>query len=79
MKRIKAACMLQTIHFQLSEKLEHDAAVEAAQQDWERYKNQMDRQHTKYRVVQEERQPDGSILVRIKKQYNQYNCDEYMN
>ena len=23
-------------------------------------------------------QPDGSILLRIKKQYNSYNCDEYM-
>lgn len=79
MKRIKAACMLQTIHFPLSEKLDHDAAVEAARQDWERCKNQMDRAHTKYQILQEEEHPDGSILVHIKKQYNNYNCDEYLN
>ena len=29
MKRIKAACLCQTLHFQLKEDLEHDYAVKA--------------------------------------------------
>lgn len=79
MKRIQAACLLQTIHFQLKEDLGHAAAVHAVKEEVEHYKQQLARNHTKFQIVDETEQPDGSILMHIKKQYNAHKCDEYMN
>ncbi len=79
MKRIKYACLEQTIHFQLKDGLEHAAAVQAVQGELAHYKAQLDRTHTKYRILEEIPQPDGSILVKIKKQYNNHNCGPYLD
>lgn len=78
MKRIKAACLLQTIHFQLKDDLGQTAAVKAVKDELEHYKVQLERKNTKFQIVSEEEQPDGSIIIHIKKQYNHHNCDEYM-
>ena len=78
MKRIKAACLLQTIHFQLKDDLGHTAAVKAVKDELEHYKILLERKDTKFRIVDEAEQPDGSIIVHIKKQYNNHSCDEYM-
>ena len=79
MKRIKSACLLQTIHFQLKEDVPHEIAGRGVKEELEHYKNQLARNRTRYQVVEEAQQPDGSIMLRIKKQYNSYNCDEYMS
>ena len=79
MKRIKSACLLQTIHFQLKEDVPHEITVRGVKEELEHYKNQLTRNRTRYQVVEEAQQPDGSIMLRIKKQYNSYNCDEYMS
>jgi non-specific serine/threonine protein kinase len=79
MKRIKAACLLQTIHFQLKDDLGHAAAVKAAKDELEHYKVQLERNNTKFQIVDEVEQSDGSIIVHIKKQYNNHSCDEYMD
>lgn len=78
MKRIKAACLLQTIHFQLKDDLGHVAAVKAVKDELEHYKVQLERKNTKFQIVDEAELPDGSIIVHIKKQYNNHSCDEYM-
>lgn len=79
MKRIKEACLLQTIHFQLKEDLEHDAAVQAVRAEVEHYKTQLDRSRTRHQITEEAEQPDGSILIHIKKQYNNHSCGAYMD
>ena len=79
MKRIKEACLLQTIHFQLKEDLEHDPAVQAVRAEVEHYKTQLDRSRTRYQITEEAEQPDGSILIHIKKQYNNPSCGAYMD
>ena len=79
MKRIKEACLLQTVHFQLKEDLGHDAAVQAVREELARYKAQLDRSRTQYKITDEEVQPDGSILIHIKKQYNNHSCGAYMD
>lgn len=78
MKRIKSACLLQTIHFQLKEEIGHDAAVEQVRLEVKAYKERLDRSRIKYRITDEQGQPDGSILLHIRKQYNGHSCDEYM-
>lgn len=79
MKRIKAACLTQTIHFQLRENLPHDAAVHAVMLEYEQYKRTMERNGTRYRLLREEPQSDGSLLIEIKRQYNNQNCGSYLD
>lgn len=70
MKRIKAACIEQIIHFQLKEEVEHGMAVKMVQEEYAGYKQRLDHTGTRYKLVSEETLPDGSIQIRIKKQYN---------
>lgn len=78
MKRIQSACLLQTIHFILKEDLGHAAAVSAVKAELDHYKAQLHRSGTEYKIVDETEQPDGSIIIHIKKQYNGHSCAEYM-
>lgn len=78
MKRIKAACLLQTIHFQLKDDLGHAAAVKAVKEELEHYKMQLERKNIKFQIIDEKEQPDGSIIIHIRKQYNKHNCEEYL-
>ena len=79
MKRIKAACLQQTIHFQLKEGLERDEAVRGVQEEYQRYKAQLDRNRTTYRILSESPQSDGSLIIEIKKQYNTRPVGDYLN
>ena len=79
MKRIKAACLEQTIHFMLKEDLPHDEAVQCVKAEYEHYLAQLERNRTQYRILEKTEQPDGSLLVKLKKQYNSYDCTPYMN
>lgn len=78
MKRIKSACLLQTVHFELKEDIAHDAAVSLAKQEYEHYKALLERNRTKYRITEEKTEPDGSISIRIRKQYNSSPLGDYL-
>ena len=79
MKRIKAACLEQTVQFLLKEDLTHEEAVKYAEAEYAHYLAQMDKNRTAYRILEKSVQPDGSILVKLKRQYNNYNCEPYMD
>lgn len=79
MKRVKAACITQTLHFQLKEDLGHDYAIQLVKEEVERYKRHLDRSGTKYRILSETTQADGSILIEIKKQYNTSPVGNYLD
>ena len=79
MKRIQSACLEQTIHFALKEDLAHDEAVELVKKELEGYKTALDRKRVQYRIEEERALPDGSLLLKIKKQYNSYDCGEYLS
>ena len=79
MKRIKAACLEQTVHFQLKEEMPREAAEKTARLEYAHYLEQMNRSRTKYQVLEEKVLDDGSLLVKLKKQYNNYDCIPYMN
>lgn len=79
MKRIKAACIEQIVHFQLKEDTEHDAAVQMAQEEYASYKRRLERAGTLYKLVAEETLPDGSIQIRIKKQYNKSPVGDFLD
>ncbi len=63
MKRVKSACICQTLHFTLKDGLEHLYAVKQVKEEVETYKKNMERNHTKYKIVEQTEQPDGSIIV----------------
>ena len=72
MKRIMAACLEQTVHFLIKEDLPHEAAVRAVRAEYEHYQNQMRRNRAEFRVLEELEQSDGSLVVKLKKQYNNF-------
>jgi len=79
MKRIKAACICQTLHFMLKDDLEHDWAVKQVEYEIKHYKDQLERNHTKYKVLEEAKQPDGSIIIKVIKQYNMSPIGNYLD
>lgn len=80
MKRIKYACLEQTIHFQLKEDCEDNiAAVKAVHDELTQYKARLDRKNTQYKILEEAVQSDGSIIIKLKRQYNDYNCGDYLD
>lgn len=79
MKRIKAACICQTLHFMLKEDVVHSYAVKTVQEEVERYKASLERSRTRYRIISEETQPDGSVIVKIIKQYNASPVGDYLD
>ena len=78
-KRIKAACICQTLHFMLKEDLDHDQAVTWVRQEVEQYKRGLERNRTRYKIVEETEQPDGSIMVKVIKQYNASPVGDYLD
>ena len=79
MKRIKAACLEQTIHFQLKDGISAELAKQQVRQEYESYKAQMDRHKTQYKIIEEAEQPDGSLIVKIKKQNNAQPVGNYLD
>lgn len=79
MKRVKAACICQTLHFMLKDDLGHDYAVKLVKEEAEKYKASLDKNRTKYKIVSEETQSDGSVMIKIIKQYNTSPVGDYLD
>lgn len=79
MKRVKAACICQTLHFLLKEDLPHEMAVKLVRQEVEQYQRELERRHTRYKIVEQSDEPDGSILLKVIKQYNAMPVGDYLN
>ncbi len=79
MKRVKAACICQTLHFMLKDDLGHDYAVKLVKEEVEKYKASLDKNRTKYKIVSEETQSDGSVMIKIIKQYNSSPVGDYLD
>ncbi|MGN0424263.1 MAG: hypothetical protein ACI4FY_03020 [Acetatifactor sp.] len=79
MKRVKAACITQTLHFLLKEDTSHDYAVMLVNEEVKKYKEQLDKNKTQYKILSEETQADGSVIIEIKKQYSTSPVGHYLN
>lgn len=78
MKRIENACLEQTLLFSQKEKMNPDADLRINRQEFSAYKLQMDGKRMAYQVLAEEEMEDGSLRIRIRRQYNTYPCDQYL-
>lgn len=79
MKRIQAACLMQTIGFYPKNAYPTQYEKELIQKEYENYKALMDRRGTQYKILREEVQQNGAIIVELKKQNNQQPIGEYFN
>lgn len=79
MKRIKAACITQTLHFLLKEDMGKEYAKKLVTEEVQRYKEQLDKNRTQYKILSEETQADGSVIIEIKKQYNTSPVGHYLD
>ena len=79
MKRVKAACICQTLHFMLKEDVNRDYALKQVEQEVEQYKQGLEKNRTKYKITEQTAQPDGSILMKVIKQYNASPVRDYLN
>ena len=79
MNRVKAACITQTLHFQLKEDVGRDYARKLVEEEVKKYKAGLDRSGTKYKILSEEIQEDGSIMIEIKKQHNTSPVGSYLD
>ncbi len=72
MKRVKAACILQTLVFTQKPELGYnrEQALKINRDEIEHYKKTLERSRTRYIIVDEAEQEDGSIVIHVKKQYN---------
>jgi hypothetical protein len=78
MKRVKAACITQTLHFLLKDDTGHDYAVRLVSEEVKKYKEQLDRSRTQYKILSEKTQADGSVIIENKKQYNSAPVGSYL-
>ena len=79
MKRIKSACIMQTLQFLLKKEIPHETAVRQVKEEVEHYKELLDKNHTKYRITDETTNPYGSVTIKVIKQYGMSPVGDYLN
>ena len=82
MKRVQAACILQTLVFQQKDDsyFSKEKKIALNKEEVEKYKSSLEKNKTRFQIVEETQQPDGAILVRVRKQYNdKTDVAEYFN
>ena len=72
MKRVKAACILQTLVFAQKPEMGYskDRALRINKEEIEHYKATLERAKTRYQIMDTVEQEDVSIVVHVRKQYN---------
>lgn len=72
MKRVKSACIYQTLVFAQRPELAYSSkqALDINRAEFEQYVASLEKTNTRYRIVEKTELDDGSVEVRIRKQYN---------
>ncbi len=72
MKRVKAGCILQTLVFSQKPEMGYskDRTLKLNHEEFEHYKATLERARTRYQIDETVEQEDGSLMVRVRKQYN---------
>lgn len=70
MRRILTACLQQTMRFDTFKDTD-------PRKDYEAYCEKLKKSGTKFVIEEEITEADGSMIIKIKKQYNSYKTDGY--
>ncbi len=82
MKRVKAACILQTLVFaqKPDSGLSKENMLKVNREEFEHYKATLEKTRTRYQIDDTVEEEDGSIVVKVRKQYNdKADVSEYFN
>ena len=82
MKRVKSACILRTLVFAQKPELglSKERALKINHEEFDHYKASLERAKTKYQIDSASDQEDGSLILRVRKQYNdKADVSEYFN
>lgn len=79
MKRIKFACLSQTIHFERNEKLGEEEATSLALMERERYLKRLEETGTPYHIDRQYQLEDGTPVLVLRRQYNSYPVGSYLD
>lgn len=79
MKRIRAACICQTLHFMLKDDISHEDALKLIDHEVRRYKESLEKNRVKHKILEETTEPDGSVVIKIIKQYNTSPLGDYLD
>lgn len=79
MKRIQSACLIQTVSFYPKSEDPTSFEKEMVSKEYENYKEGMQRRGVRYKILREDRQPNGAIIVELKKQNNQQSIGHYFD
>ena len=82
MKRVKAACILQTLVFSQKPEMGYskERALAINHEEIDHYKKNLEKARTRYQIVDEAEQADGSIIVHVRKAYNdKADVEEYFH
>lgn len=71
MRRIISACLLQTMRFDTLNDTD-------PRKEFEAYCDKLKRDKTKFQIEEETTEPGGALVIKIKKQYNTYKTDGYL-
>lgn len=73
LKRVRSACIFQTLVF--GQKAEFGYSRERAlainREELKKYKEALDKGGTRYRITEETEDAEGSVIVKIRKEYNE--------
>lgn len=72
MKRVKAACILQTLVFAQKPEMNYskERSIQINKEEIEHYKATLERSKTRYQIIDTVEQEDGSVVIHVRKQYN---------
>lgn len=71
MRRIVSACLLQTMRFDTTKEADPEL-------DFTIFCKKLEKSSVKYVIEEKTKEADGSLVVKIRKQYNSYSTDGYL-
>jgi hypothetical protein len=63
----------------LKEDAGHDYTANVVREEIKKYKENLEKSKTEYKILEENEQPDGSVIMKIIKQYNTAPVGSYLD
>lgn len=79
MKRIQQACICQTLHFSLKDDCPKDQAAGQIAYEVQHYKDSLVKKRIVHKILEEKTLEDGSVVMKLIKQYNQSPVGDYLD
>ena len=79
MKRIQSACICQTLLFSVKEPVSREESARLNHEEVAGYQQLLIKRGIRHKLIEEKELPDGSVMLKIIKQYNASDVGDYLN